>query len=57
MESRRHIENRISLFEDLQIPGKPTHTIVFGEVIIEDEKLVNKEYRGKPLKRWKAIVI
>lgn len=51
-----HMQGDYSPFEDLPVTGKPIHTIVHGEHVIENGKLINDQTRGEFIKRSQPIL-
>lgn len=51
-----HMSTDYTPFENFEINGKITHTIIRGNIIIEDNKYINQKFRGELLKRTSPIL-
>lgn len=51
-----HMQTNYTPFEGLKITGKPIHTIINGQHVIEDGKLINSYFRGEFVKRSQPIL-
>ena len=54
--SNLHMATDYTPFENFEITGKVTHTIIRGNVVISDNEYVNKSFRGEMIKRTSPIL-